>query len=114
MSYGNDFEISEEFWNSLSTKTYDGGGQVALVRHAVDIVGSCERHEIFEDYMTCVLFAYMLRGHPLHWYATLPEKSIHSFHHLIAEIDRAFNHFDLKALNKEILKLQKTVDISIE
>lgn len=62
-----------------------------MVRHTVAIVGSAERHEIFEYYMTYALFAYTLRGNPLHWYATLPEKSIHSFHHLIIEIDRDFN-----------------------
>jgi len=57
MSYGNNFEISEELWNNLPGKTYDGGGRVALVRHVIGVVGSCERHEIFEDYMTCALFA---------------------------------------------------------
>jgi len=98
----------------LSCKTHDGGGQVALVRHTVGIVGSFERHEIFEVYMTCAFFAYTLRGHPLHWHATLPKKSIHYFHHLIAEIDHAFNHFDRKSLNKEILKLRKAPNESIE
>jgi len=111
ISYGNNLKISEEIWNNLSCKTYDGGGQTTLVRH---VVGVCERHEIFEDHMTCTLFIYTLRGHPLHWHATLPQKSIHSFHHLIAEIDCAFNHFDYKALNKEILKLRKAPDEFVE
>lgn len=85
-----------------------------MARHIVGVVGSCERHEIFEDYMTCAFFAYMLRGHPLHWYAKLSKKYIHSFHHLITEIGHAFNHFDHKSLNEEIMKLQKALDESLE
>lgn len=50
----------------------------------------------------------------MHWCATLPENSIHSLTHLVAEIDRAFNHFNYKALNKEILELGKGPDESIE
>ena len=38
--------------DNLSHKTYDGGGDVALVRHAVGIVGSCEGHGFFEEYMS--------------------------------------------------------------
>jgi len=105
VSYGNEFIISEELSDNLSHKTYDGGGHIALVMHAVGFVGSCERHGIFEEYMTCVLFIYMLRGHPMHWCATLPKKSIHSLAHLVAEIDCAFNHFNHKELDQEILKL---------
>ena len=85
-----------------------------MVRHAVGVVGSYERHGIFEEYMTCTLFVYMLRGHPMHWCATLPEKYIHSLAHLVAEIDRDFNHFNHKALDQEILKLRKAPDESIE
>lgn len=114
MSYGNNFEIFEELWNNLSPKTYDDEGQAVFLRHGVGIVGSCERHEIYKYYMTCALFTYMLRGNPLHWCATLPEKSIHSFHHLIAEIESAFNHFDHKEMNKEILKSWKAPNESIE
>lgn len=66
MSYGNDFIISEKISDNLSHKTYDGVGHVALVRHAVGVVGSCKRHGIFEEYMTCTLFVYTLRGHPMH------------------------------------------------
>jgi len=58
MSHGNEFIILENLLDNLSHKTYDGGGHVAFVRHAVGIVGSCERHGIFEEYMTCVLFIY--------------------------------------------------------
>jgi len=45
MSYGNKFEVSEELWDNLSHKTFDGGGYIALVRHAVGVLGLCERHE---------------------------------------------------------------------
>ena len=114
MSYGNDFIILEELSNNLSHKTYDGGGHVALVRHMVSIVGSCERHGIFEEYMTCTLFIYTLWGHPVYWCAMLPKKSIHYLVHLVTEIDCAFNHFDRQALNKEILKLRKAPDESID
>ena len=40
----------------------------------------------------------------------LPKKSIHSLAHLVVEIDYDFNHFNHKALNQEILKLQKAPD----
>jgi len=100
MPYGNDFIISENISDNLSHKTFDGGGYVALVMHVVSIVGSCERHGFLEEYMSCVLFIYMLRRHPMHWCATLPKKYIHSLIHLVAEIDHAFNHFNYKALNK--------------
>ncbi len=50
----------------------------------------------------------------MHWCATIPEKYIHSLSHLVAEIDHAFNHFDHQALNKEIMKLRKALDESIE
>ena len=113
MSYGNDFIISEELLDNLSHKTYDGGDHVALVRHAIGVVGLCERHGIFEEYMTCVLFIYTLRGHPLHWCATLPKKSIHSIAHVVAEIYHDFNHFNHKALDQEILKLQKALNKEI-
>lgn len=114
MYYGNDFIFLEKLLDNLSLKKFDGGGYVALVRHAVRIVGSCERHGFFEEYMSCVLFIYTLRGNPMHWCATLPKKSIHSLAQLVAEIDRAFNHFDCKALNQEILKLRKEPDESVE
>ena len=42
------------------------------------------------------------------------KKSIHSLSHLVVEIDCAFNHFNCKALNKEILKLQKASNESVE
>jgi len=80
----------------------------------VGFVGSCERHGFFEEYMSCALFIYMLQGNPMHWCATLPEKSIHSLACLVTEIDSAFDHFDRKALNKEIMKLQKAPDESVE
>jgi len=54
MPYGNDFIIPKKFLDNLSHKAFDGGGYVALVRHAVDVVGSCERHGFFEEYMSCV------------------------------------------------------------
>ena len=110
MSYGNDFIISENLSDNLSHKTFYGGGYVVMVRHAVNIIGSCERHGIFEEYRTCMMFIYMLRGHPKHWCSMLPEKYIHSLSHLVAEIDCAFNHFNRKALNKEIVELQKAPD----
>ena len=64
--------------------------------------------------MSCALFVYMLRGHPIHLCATLLEKYIHSLAHLVIEIDSAFNHFDCEALNKEILKLWKAPNESVE
>lgn len=114
MSYGSDFEISEELWNNLSHKTYDGGCWVVLVRDAVGIVGSYERHKIFEYCMTFTLFSHTLQGHALHWCATLLENYILSLSHLVIELNCAFNHFDYKALNKEILKLRKAPDESVE
>lgn len=63
--------------------------------------------------MTCSLFAYTFRGHPLLWCATLLENSIHSLTQLIVEIDQAFHHFDRKALNKEILELRKPPNESV-
>jgi len=113
MSYGNEFIISENLSNNLSHKTFDSGGHVALVRHAISVVGSCKRHR-FEEYMTCVMFIYTLRGNPMHWCTTLPEKSIHSLAHLVAEIDHAFNHFNHKALDQEILKFRKAPDESVD
>ena len=89
----------------MSRNTYDGEGVASLLRHIVGVVGSYERHGIQEGYITCVLFTYTLRGHPLLWCDTLPEKYIHSLTHLVAEIDRAFNHFNYKELNQEILEL---------
>jgi len=56
MSYGNDFIILENLSDTLSHKTYNVGGYVSLVRHVIDIVGSCEKHGIFKEYMTCTLF----------------------------------------------------------
>jgi len=66
MSYGNDFIILEKFSDNLSHKTFDGGGHVALVRHVVGIVDTCERHGIFQEYMSSALFVYTLQGHPMH------------------------------------------------
>ena len=50
----------------------------------------------------------------MHWCSMLPKKSIHSHACLVAEIDHDFNHFDHKALNKEILKLQKAPNEFVE
>ncbi len=36
------------------------GGYIDLVRHMVDVVGSCERHGIFEECMAYALFDYTL------------------------------------------------------
>jgi len=44
----------------------------------------------------------------------LPKKSIHFLAHLVAKIDRAFNHFNHKALDQEILKLQKVPNESVD
>jgi len=114
MSYGNDFIVSEKLSDNLSHKAYNGGGNIVLVRHAVNVVGSCKRHGIFEEYMTHTLFIYMLRGHPMHWCATLPEKYTHSLAHLVAEIHCAFNHFNCKSLDQEIMKLRKAPNESVE
>ena len=114
MSYGSDFIISENLSDNLSHKTYDGGGHIALVMHVVDIIGSCKRHGFFEEYMSCVMYVYTLRGHPMHWCATLHKKYIHSLAYLVIEIVHAFNQFNYKALNKEILELRKAPDESVE
>jgi len=66
MSYGNDFIISEKLSDNLSHKTYDGGGYVALFRHTVGVLGSCEIHGFFEEYISYMLFIYTLRGNPIH------------------------------------------------
>jgi len=66
MSYGNDFIILENLLDKLSHKTYDGGRHVHLVRHVVNVVGSCKRHGFFEEYVSYLLFVCMLRGHPMH------------------------------------------------
>jgi len=50
----------------------------------------------------------------MHWCATLPEKIIHSLSHLVIEVDYAFNNFNSKELNKEIMELQKAPDESLE
>jgi len=60
MSYGNNFIILEKVSDKLSHKRFDGGGHIALFRHVVSIVGSCERHGIFEEYMTRALFFHTL------------------------------------------------------
>jgi len=60
MSYGNDFIISKKLSNKFSYKTYDGGGYVALVRHEVGVIESCEKHGFFEEYMSCTFFIHML------------------------------------------------------
>ena len=103
--YGNNFTILEELLDDLSNETYDGGGYAALVRLTVGVIGSCERHGLFEEYMRCALFISTLQGHLMHSCVTLPEKYIHSLVHLVREIDSAFNHFDHEALDQEILKL---------
>jgi len=100
MSYEKNFIILKRLSDNFCHKTFDGGGYVALVKHVVGIVGLCERHGFFEKYMSYTLFIYKLRGHPMHWCATVPEKSIHSLSHLVAVIDNAFNHYEHKALNK--------------
>ena len=55
--------------------------------------------------MSRTLFISTLQGHSMNWCAILPKNYIHSLAHLIMEIDRAFNHYDHKSLNKEIIKL---------
>ena len=114
MSYGNNFIISKKLSDNLSHKTFDGRGYIALVRHAIGVVGSCKRHGSFEEYISFAPFINTLQGNTMHWCATLPEKSIHSLAHLVAEIDHAFNNYECKALNKEILKLRKAPDEAIE
>lgn len=114
MSYENNFIISKNLSDNLSHKAYDGWAYRALVRHMVNVVGSCERHGLFEEYMTYVLFVYTLPGYPMHCCATLPEKYIHSLSHLATKIDHYFNHFNHKALAKEIMELWKAPDESIE
>jgi len=64
--------------------------------------------------MAYALLAYTLRGNPVHWCPTLPEKSIHSLSHMVVEIDHAFNCFNRKVLDKEILKLRKSPNESVE
>lgn len=113
MSYGNDFEVSEDPWNELSHNTYDGEGRANLLRHKVAFTGFCERNEIHEDYIACLLFAFTLQGHALMWYVILPNASIHSFNQLFGELTSAFYHYDHQELKKKILKLQKAPDESL-
>lgn len=96
LSYGNDFEVSEDLWNDLLRNTYDGEGRVAWLRHRATFVAFCVRHEIHEDYIACSLFAFMLRGHALQWCVTLPATYIHSFNQFIEELARAFHHYNHK------------------
>jgi len=66
MSDGNDFIISEKLSDNLSYKTYDGGGYVALVRHKVGVIESCEKHGFFEEYMSSTFFVHTLQGNLIH------------------------------------------------
>lgn len=55
------------------------------------------------DYVAYSLFTFTLRGHPFQWCVTLPNKYIHSLHQFVEEIDRYFQHYDVK--NLKILEL---------
>lgn len=76
-------------------------------------MGFCERNEIHEDSIACLLFAFMFGGNVLQWCVIFPATSIHSFDHLIGDLSCAFYHYDCKALNKKILQLQKKHDESL-
>lgn len=98
----------------MSQNTDEGEGRTTWCRHSVVFARLCDSDKIREVYVICTLFTFTLRGYPLQWLITLPNKSIHSFGHFVIELVDAFHHFDHQALNIEILKLQKAPDESVE
>jgi len=114
MSYGNQFKIQKELWNYLSHKKYKRECEAAWMVHRALFVVLYQQYGILEDYMIYTLFTFTLRGHQLQWCVTLPDKPIHSLHQFIGEVDDSFHHFDYKEMNKEILKLRKAPNESVE
>lgn len=112
-SHAHDFEVSKDDVNDLSKIKYDGESGAAMLRHEVSFAGFFHKNEVPLDEISYEMFAYTLHGHAHQWCHTLPMTSIHSYDPMIKELIHDFYHYDCKALNKKIQKLQKTLDESL-
>jgi len=62
-----DVTIMREFFNHLSTCTYDGEGEVAWLEYLYDFISMIHEEDGCSDEQANLLLAYTLRESPLQW-----------------------------------------------
>ncbi len=103
-SHAEPIHITREFFDLLSTYTYDGEGKVAWLEHLYNFFSMIYEEDEFTDKQTDLLLAFTLRESPFRWVLSLSADTVHSFEHFCDLIEDTFQHFDLDHLEgKEIL-----------
>ena len=80
----------------LSQLKFDGENGFSITEHLSDFSDFCECYEIDEKELDCVLFSLTLEGHAEKWCHIFPTACIHSFEHLVGELQQAFHMYDFQ------------------
>ena len=89
-----DVTIMSEFFDHLSTYTYDGEGKVARHDYLHEFLSMLHEEDGCSDEQSSLLLAYTLRESQHRWLFNLSVESMHSLEHFCDLIEDTFYHFD--------------------
>lgn len=94
--------ISVEQLDDLYQFKFDTDGDTSITKHASLFPTFYKHYENYNEYMACILLCITVEVQVNRWYHTLPHTSIHSFEHLIKELDLSFGGYDYQHVVKRI------------
>jgi len=100
-----DVSITREFFDLLSTFTYDVEGEVAWLEYLHDFLSMLHEEDGCSDEQANFLLAHThtLRESPRKWLLSLSADNVHSLEHLCGLIEDTFYHFYLDHLDQKML-----------
>ena len=102
-----DVFITGEFFDLLSTFTYDGESEVAWPEYLHGFLSMLHEEDGCSDEQASLLLAYTLREYPLRWLFILPADSMHSLEHFCDLIEDTSYDFDPDHLDQKLLQQWK-------
>ena len=93
-----------EFFDILSTFTYDGEGEVAWPEYLHDFISMLHEEDGCSDEQADFLLAHTLRESSRRWLLSLSADNVHSLEHFYDLIEDTFHHFDPKNIDQKLLQ----------
>jgi len=87
---------------------YDGEGEVVWIAYLQDFYAFIDDADDFFDEEVRLLLSHTLRESPQRWCHNLHLSSVHSLDQFYDLIEYNFHHFDMKPLDKTMLKQRNT------
>lgn len=101
--------IAREFFDLLSTYTYDGEGEVAWPKFLHEFLAFLHEDDGCSDKQASLLLTYTLRESPHQWLCSLPTDNVHSLQHFYDLIEDTVYHFDPEYLDQKLLQQWKAL-----